>query len=467
MDTAPTRRERKHRAGTTPPRGSTPLLALVILFSLALFLAVKIAFRLPSSDNLLYAYGISVTTVVFVQMFVSIILYRDPAETSRIPDDEPTGPVNSTYVSALVAVHNEEAFVTECINSLLDQTYPHMEVIVVDDASTDNTRMRLRDIATHAAITVLELDTNVGKKRALAAAMQRAKGDVIAFTDSDSTWHPEAITKAVQVFEHNPQVGAISGHCRAANAEASFLTRMQDTWYEGQFSVRKAFESHFGAVTCVSGPLAIFRREAIFNYIPAWEQDSFLGQEFRFATDRTLTGYVLMGSHGAKRLRALNVGTPFAEPAYPERAWDIVYSKSVRSLTNVPETLPQVIRQQVRWKKSFVRNLFFTGRFYWRRPFVPALAYYLHVAFVLAGPAVAFRHLVFLPMHGNVESMLLYVSGILLIGSMFGLAYRREDPGNGHRWVYRPLMSLMSTVLLSWLIAYSLLTIKKMNWSRG
>ena len=86
--------------------------------------------------------------------------------------------------------------------------------------------------------------------------------------------------------------------------------------------------------------------------------------------------------------------------------------------------------------------------------------------FVVAGPFVAFRHLIYMPLRGNVESMLLYLFGITLIGSMFGLAFRREDP-DGNGWVYRPLMSLLSTVVLSWLVFYSLLTIKKMNWSRG
>ncbi len=54
----------------------------------------------------------------------------------------------------------------------------------------------------------------------------------------------------------------------------------------------------------------------------------------------------------------------------------------------------------------------------------------------------------------------------MLIGSMFGLAFRREEP-RSQRWIYRPLMSLMSTTLLSWLLLYSLATIKKMNWVRG
>jgi cellulose synthase/poly-beta-1,6-N-acetylglucosamine synthase-like glycosyltransferase len=95
--------------------------------------------------------------------------------------------------------------------------------------------------------------------------MLAARGDIFAFTDSDSVWARDAIEKIVPIFNHDPEVGAVSGHCRALNANSTLLTRIQDTWYEGQFSIRKACESVFGAVTCVSGPLAVFRREAVYT----------------------------------------------------------------------------------------------------------------------------------------------------------------------------------------------------------
>ena len=143
-----------------------------------------------------------------------------------------------------------------------------------------------------------------------------------------------------------------------------------------------------------------------------------------------------------------------------------MYSKSTRAWTNVPETFKAVIKQQVRWKKSFIRNIFMTGRFYWRRPFLPALFYYIHVMFVLLGPLVAARHLIYLPLRGNPMSLVLYLTGIAVIGFAFGLAFRYENP-DSRLWVYRPCMSLMSTIIFSWLIFYSALTIKKMIWSRG
>jgi cellulose synthase/poly-beta-1,6-N-acetylglucosamine synthase-like glycosyltransferase len=369
-------------------------------------------------------------------------------------------------VSCIVAVHNEEDVMEQCVESLVAQTYDHLGIIIVDDASTDDTPAVLEGLAERLPITVIRLERNVGKKRALAVGMLHATGQLFAFSDSDSVWAPDAIERTVRILVNHPEVGAVSGHCRALNGGVNLLTKIQDAWYEGQFSVRKAFESCFGSVTCVSGPLAVFRRETIFNYIPAWEDDTFLGDEFRFATDRTLTGFVLMTEAMAAHRKRTHADSPFLSVDYPWRKWQIVYAKSARAWTVVPDTFGRLIKQQVRWKKSFVRNIFFTGRFYWRRPFVAALLYYLHIAFVLVGPFVAFRHLVYMPLHGNIESMLLYLFGIFLIGSMFGLAFRLEDPESG-RWFYRPLMSLLSTIVLSWLVFYSLLTIKKKTWVRG
>ena len=461
------RRSRRRRTMTGPaPWEHSRLVALVILLGLGVFLFAKLEFRLAHASTALWAYGVTVTTVVLVQMAFAILRYRDPALDGGAPDGDPDPTQPAVLVSSMVAVHNEEEIIEQCVRSLTNQDYRRQEVIIVDDASTDRTPEILDELQTRYPITVIKLERNVGKKRALGVAILRARGEIFAFSDSDSAWAPDALGRCARTFVSHPEVGAVSGHCRALNADHNLLTRVQDSWYEGQFSVRKAFESVFGSVSCVSGPLAVFRREAIYNYIPAWEQDRFLGQEFRFATDRTLTAFVLMDDRHARRLRTRHAGSPFLATEYPWRRWDVVYSKSSRAWTMVPESLSQFFTQQVRWKKSFLRNMWFTGSFFWRRPFIPALQYYLHVLFVLAGPFVAFRHLIYMPLRGNLESMLLYVAGIVLIGSMFGLAFRREEPkGNG--WIYRPLMSVMSTTMLSWLVFYSMLTIKKMHWTRG
>lgn len=436
-----------------------------VVVSIFFVLAVKIFFA--SFDFvLLYVYGIMVTFVLFINFFVALFKYEDLAVIAEKKEKNDYSKEKKPLVSCMVAVWNEEEAVEECILSLVNQTYSNKEIIFVNDGSVDNTAKVLEKYSKQGLIKVIE-QGNAGKKRALARAMREARGSIFAFSDSDSTWAPDAIEKIVPIFKYFPKVGAVSGHFRLKNSSENMLTRMQDSWAEGQFAIRKAFESYFGAVTCVSGPLAVFRKESIYNYIPAWEQDTFLGQEFKFATDRTLTGYLLGSKFIGKKIREKYYDPNFKyNSKYRDRNWQIVYSKSARAWTILPNTWKRLFQQQIRWKKSFIRNTFFTGKFYWRKPFWPALVYYSHIAFVVFGPLITFRHLVYLPTHGNIMSAILYISGIVFVGLMFGLAYKIENK-DCHIWVYRPFMSLLSTLVLSWLIFYSTLTIKKMVWYRG
>ncbi|PID52284.1 MAG: glycosyl transferase [Candidatus Moraniibacteriota bacterium] len=440
-----------------------------IIVALLLIVLGKVFFGTNNTSNLfLYMYGITVTMILCVVFFMVFTSYCDPYEIAKEElqkkDNNKKKPL---FVTCMVAAWNEGDGIVSCIESMIAQTYQHREIIFVDDCSDDNTREIIERYEKKGLIKGIYLDKNVGKKCALGKAMRIAKGDIFAFSDSDSLWKEDALERIMAIFMHDKNVGGVSGHCRAQNAQKNVITRVQDSWYEGQFGIRKAFESIFGAITCVSGPLAVFRREAIYNYIPAWENDKFLGQEFRFATDRTLTGFVLGAPYIGKKLKKKYAQSSFVkEIDYPEKEWKIVYCKSARSWTIVPDTLSRVFRQQVRWKKSFIRNTIFTGSFYWHKHFLTAFVYYMHIIFVVIGPFVVFRHLVYMPLHGNWWTVPLYLSGILLVGFSFGLAYRLDNPDDD-QWVYRPLMSLFSTLVLSWILFYSLFTIKKMQWSRN
>ncbi len=443
------------------------LLIHIVVFLLLIILLAKTWAWNKVEVNELYIYGVIVTVGVLMNFFFAFFVYKDPYYVARAAFNNKVPRVRPK-VSIMVAVRNEVDVITRCIDSLIAQTYLKKEIIIVNDASTDDTREILdHEYGNLRGVRIIHLENNLGKKKALACAMGVAKGEIYAFTDSDSVLARDAVSRTVLILEHDKNVGAVSGHCRALNATQNILTKIQDSWYEGQFSVRKAFESVFGAVTCVSGPLAVFRKSAIFNYIPAWEADTFLGKEFKFATDRTLTGFVLGGRTIGQRMKDKYPDSPFvSEIDYPARDWKILYCKSARVWTVVPDTLKRVFKQQVRWKKSFIRNLFFTGTFYWRKALLPALVYYAHVMFVFVGPFVVARHIIFLPIQGNIETAVFYVAGILFVGFAFGLDYKIENP-TCHRWMYRPIMSLFSTFVLSWLIFYSMVTIKNSIWSRN
>ena len=439
-------------------RHIVPLIIIILL----ILLVIGKAFFSTSPNKFLLVYGITITFVV-LSTFIISLKYKDPSAELRKKGLHKH--LDRPFISCVLAVRNEEKMITRCISSLINSDYENKEIIIVNDASTDKTKKILEIYKNIKNVIIIDLDKNVGKKKAIAEGLKIAKGEIFVFTDSDCVIAPDSISKMIEVFLVHENVGAVSGHGRALNSSENLLTKVQDSWYETQYSVKKAFESVYGSVCCVSGPLAVFRKSAIYNYIPAWINDKFLGDEFKFATDRQLTGYVLGSKYIGEELKKKYPDSEFLKVNYPTKEWKVIYCKSAKVLTVVPNTFKKLIRQHVRWKKSFIRNLFFTGKFYWRKSTIPAIRFYLGALFVFAGPFIALRHLIYLPLAGDLLSGFYYLGGIVFIGSLYGFMYKIENP-ESHLWVYRPLMGLLSALVLSWLIFYSMVTIKKMVWHR-
>ncbi|MER6347617.1 glycosyltransferase [Streptomyces sp. NPDC001532] len=462
------RRAQRH-IGTGERAALLRLLGLTALLPVLCLIAARAA-QLPYQTGLVTLYGMAVLTGTACLLHLAYTRYDDPAvrtlrRRARGHEEFPAL-AERPRVSFLLAVKDEAANVEACVRSMAASDWPDLQIVVADDGSRDGTGAILDALAAELGITVVRLETNAGKKAALVRACALADGDILVFTDSDCVIAPDAVGRCVRAMVRHPELGAVSGHCRALNAHTGLLTRIQDVWYEGQFRIAKAAESAFGAVACVSGPLAAFRREAVWNYLPAWADDRFAGAPFRFATDRQLTGYVLGQAWRGKALKRRYAHSPFvAGHDHPERRWLVGYSRSARVWTNVPDRWRPFLHQQVRWKKSFIRNLFFTGGFMWRRGPVPALLYYGHALWVLAAPALVFWHLVWAPLHLAAGLTVLYLCGVLLKGSLWGLAYRLDNPGD-RRWRYRPLMSLLSCCVLAWLLPYAALTLRRAIWTR-
>src|SRR3989475_7118064 len=400
---------------------SSRLVMGLIVAALAVVVVGKLFFRV-GVDPFLWLYGVLVTLVTFATFLGAYYYYKDPAldpPDPRVTNRTPT-------VSFVVPVKNEERLIRQCVESIVNQTYKNLEIIVMDDGSTDGTPDVLRALKAEFGIKAYRLPVNLGKKKAIEAAIRHATGEIFAFVDSDSVLAPDAIEKLVAAFNAHPEAGAVSAHGRALNAGASTLTKIQDTWYEGQFRLSKGLESAYGAVTCASGCLAAWRREAIGPYIHEWATDTFLGEEFRFATDRQMTGYVLRGPSKEERKGAAEA--PKDAPVTKTPRWNVLYSESAKVWTEVPSTWRKFLRQQTRWKKSFIRNLFFTGTFYWRRPALAAWAFYLGIVFVLVGPIIAFRAIYFLTFNGDMLSAPLYLSGVVFVGLLYGLDYKIRNP---------------------------------------
>ena len=121
-----------------------------------------------------------------------------------------------------------------------------------------------------------------------------------------------------------------------------------------------------------------------------------------------------------------------------------------------PDTLSKLIKQQIRWRKSFIRSIFATGKIYWERPFPGAITYYLQAGLKLLRPLVVLQTFLLLPFAGDYITPIYYFAGVLFIGMIFGIDYRLRNPGSPN-WLYRPLLSLLSISVFVWLLPYGAL----------
>ena len=113
-------------------------------------------------------------------------------------------------VSIVLPTHNGARYIEQAIQSCLDQTYPNIEIIIVDDASTDETPELLARIAAgNHRIRVIRHTQNQRLPGALNTGFANAKGDYLTWTSDDNLYEPEAIQLMVSGLEARPDVGFV------------------------------------------------------------------------------------------------------------------------------------------------------------------------------------------------------------------------------------------------------------------
>jgi hyaluronan synthase len=459
---------------------------MLMLAAVGCVLVAKVYFMLYVVDITIGIYSFLTSFVLFNIILFSYFRYKDPysqVEDMIISERLP-------LVSIVVPVKNEEENIRNCVWSCLAQTYNNKEIILVNDGSTDRTGEildKMHKEHDNRNFHILHLSKSVGKKKAVEAASEIAKGDIYAFMDSDCDMALDAVEKAVRVFYFDRKLGALTTHGRVRGAhEGNIFQKFQDVYIDGSCRAIKGAESTFGSVTCCSGSLSFYRRIAIQDFIHEWAHDKFLGTEFKFCTDRRMTAYVLgtavqpqVGSNDSNKTVAepsifatgldemenmkRSTDPDFHVKKQSKIYWNVKYSNSIRVNVGVPTTLTALIKQQIRWKKSFIRSLFSTGGIYWRRPFLISLLYYIQTAMRFVRPYIVFYSIVFLPLRGDITSLLFWISGIMFTGMIYAVDFRLRNPGD-KLWFYRPLFTFITTFIYTWFLVYAALTIRNRSW---
>ena len=118
--------------------------------------------------------------------------------------------MNTPLVSAVIPTRNRSDRLRTALQSVLDQTFTDIEIIVVDDASSDDTEKTLESLAQKTGLRYLRNEIRQGASRSRNIAIQEARGEFIAGLDDDDTWHPQRVEKLLDAF--NDGVSAVCAY---------------------------------------------------------------------------------------------------------------------------------------------------------------------------------------------------------------------------------------------------------------
>lgn len=455
---------------------------VLMVMAVGCVLAAKVYFTISLVDPFVGIYSLLTSFVLLCILALSYFKYKDPYLSAKNVDVS-----NGPLISIVVPAKNEEKNIRNCVQSCLNQTYKNKEIIVVNDGSTDKTGEVLDEIRKEnrtSNFRILHLSKSVGKKRAVEAASEIARGEIYAFMDSDCDMAFDAVEKAAKIFHNDRKLGALTCHGRVRDAQrGNTIEKFQQVYIDISCRSIKAAESSFKSVTCCSGSLSFYRRVAIQDFIHDWANDRFLRIDFKFCTDRRMTAHILgtrttidslTDKNQIEHMPILQTGDddietmkksldPDVEFSDRPIKWNVEYSNSIKVNVGVPKTFESLAKQQIRWKKSFIRSLFATGGIYWKRPSFIALLYYIQTAMKLIRPYILFYTIAILPIKGDFTSVLFWIAGVMFTGMIYAVEYRLRNPDDG-LWLYRPLFTFITTFVYTWFLIYSAITIRNRTW---
>ncbi|XP_053307842.1 hyaluronan synthase 1-like [Spea bombifrons] len=174
-----------------------------------------------------------------------------------------------------------------------------------------------------------------GGKREVMYTAFKALGDTVDYVqvcDSDTKLDSLATVELVKVLESNDRYGAVGGDVRILNLSDSYISFMSSLRYWIAFNVERSCQSYFDCVSCISGPLGLYRNDLLQAFLESWYNQKFLGTHCTFGDDRHLTNRMLSIGYATK------------------------YTARSKCYSETPAQFLRWLNQQTRWTKSYFRE---------------------------------------------------------------------------------------------------------------
>ncbi|TDH12018.1 hypothetical protein EPR50_G00066490 [Perca flavescens] len=187
-----------------------------------------------------------------------------------------------------------------------------------------------------------------GGKREVMYTAFKALGpsvDYIQVCDSDTKLDPLATMELCKVLESNHKYGAVGGDVMILNLKDSYISFMSSLRYWMAFNIERSCQSFFNCVSCISGPLGLYRNDLLQQFLESWYNQMFLGSHCTFGDDRHLTNRMLSMGYATK------------------------YTARSKCYTETPAQFLRWLNQQTRWTKSYFREWLYNAMWWHKHHF--------------------------------------------------------------------------------------------------
>jgi hyaluronan synthase len=340
----------------------------------------------------------------------------------------------STTTSVVVPSFREDAdILIQCLRTWLSQN--PTEVIVVVDVEDKDCQAALATV--HDPRLQVIVFAHEGKRSALGVGVRAARGEVVVLSDSDTLWTPGLLANVQMPFV-DPLVGAVGTQQNVYQRTSSVWRRIADWMVNLRYYDYVPAMGRKGAVICVSGRTAAYRRSVIVPLLPNLEHEFFLGRRCIAGDDGRLTWLVLASGYKT------------------------VHQRSAQALSMFPSTFRAFVKQRVRWSRNSART-YLTALWkgwLWRVPLVSKVAV-LQILLTPVTMGLALSYLIFSRLELTWSGAAV-AAGWLLVGrGIRGYSHLRRHP---QEILLLPLFALVVVFVALPIKAYAIVTMNKQGW---
>ncbi|WP_210506002.1 glycosyltransferase [Naasia sp. SYSU D00057] len=339
-----------------------------------------------------------------------------------------------TTTSVIVpSYHEDPDILLRCLESWREQGPD--EIIIVLDVADLEAYQRVLAIGDPTVRPVLF--RHAGKRSALGVGIREAKGEILVLTDSDTSWQP-GLLEAVQMPFADPQVGGVSTQQNVYQRNSSLWRRVADWLVNLRYYNYVPGMGAKGAVPCISGRTAVYRRAAVLPVLDNLENEFFLGRRCISGDDGRLTWLVLASGYKT------------------------VHQRSAKALSMFPSSFRAFVKQRVRWSRNSYRTYLtaIAKGWLWRVPFVTKIT----VLQILLTPVTMGLTIFYLATARFEVSVFggLAVAGWLLLGrGIRSISNLKRNPSD---IFILPIIALVVVFIALPVKVYALFTMNKQGW---